>query len=48
MLDKLVFYLATNIIAISEEIKLITISNHKFVSNNYKIHLVLILIMLEI
>ena len=31
MLDKIVFYLATNIIAISEEIKLITISNHKFV-----------------
>ena len=39
ILDKLVFYLATNIIAISEEIKLITISNHKFVSNKIiKIH----------
>ena len=39
ILDKIVFYLATNIIAISEEIKLITISNHKFVSNKItKIH----------
>ena len=38
-LDKIVFYLATNIIAISDEIKSITLNNHKFVNKKItKIH----------